>query len=241
VELDHIRAALARLADPGVPPVARFDATDALEGAMIVLPSAFNPPTFAHFRLLEVGLEATAATGAAALLTTRNVDKGLYGATLEHRVCMLLAAAERPPAPAVLATREARIADQARALRETYPRASFDFVAGYDTLVRLFAPRYYRGDMEPVLEEFFGHHRLVATNRGEAGPREVAKFLATRPAASFAERIIAAELDDHAAALSSTAAREALEAGDHAHALIDAVRAYVAEHGLYGAPPSGPG
>ena len=99
-----------------------------------------NPPTRAHFHLLAASAERLSASPAA-LLTTRNVAKGLTGASHEQRIEMLLVARTAVPALAVLAANQARIVDQAAVLRESFPAASFDFVLGHDTLVRLLGQR----------------------------------------------------------------------------------------------------
>ena len=64
-------------------------------GRVAVLPSAFNPPTIAHLHLLEQALRVEGVTLAAAMLSTRNVAKGVVGAGLADRVGMLLAAIGR--------------------------------------------------------------------------------------------------------------------------------------------------
>jgi nicotinic acid mononucleotide adenylyltransferase len=215
--------------------VARFGDGPPFAGRIAVLPSAFNPPTLAHLQLLETGREAPGVAGVGALLSTRNVDKGLHGATLAQRVEMLLSLA-RPGRLAVLATNAARLADQGGALRETFAGVEFDFIVGYDTLVRLFDASYYT-DMQAELERFFANHRVIATNRAEHGVDEVERFLgADATATRFADRVLVREIDDHPASLSSTAARNDAAAGvDHPH-LPRPVADYIRRHGLYRQP-----
>ena len=209
----------------------RFDATEQFDGRVVVLPSAFNPPTRAHLRMLELAAGVAGASHRAAMLTTRNVDKGLYGAPLDHRIGMLLAEAREAPGLAVVATNAARFVDQAAALTAEFREARFDFVAGYDTLVRIFDPRYY-DDMDAALTPFFGRHRLLVTNRAEATPRALSAFVAALPA-RFRDRVLQLELDDHAAWMSSTAARENVAGGGEDESIPPAVRRYIEEHGLY--------
>jgi hypothetical protein len=142
----------------------------------------------------------------AALLTTRNVDKGMGGATLAQRVEMLLALAVTQ-ALAVLATNQARLADQSVALTQSFPGLEFDFVVGYDTLLRLFDERYYT-DMAAELMPFFERHRLIATNRSHHAVDEVARFVRDHPVAQrHAARILVRALDDEPASYSSSASR----------------------------------
>lgn len=226
---------LAALARMDAPAVARFDAPDAPRGHWVVLPSAFNPPTRAHLRLLDLAVDAAGADGGAALLTTRNVDKAVEGAPLAERVGMLLAARARRPALAVLAANRARIVDQAAALEAAFPDASFDVALGHDTLARLFEPRYYDGGAEGMaraLERFFARRRVIAANRGDADADAVAAWTAER-AAPFADRILVVALDERHAGLSSSAARARLEAGLPCADLPDGVADRIRARGLY--------
>ena len=216
----------------------RFDADVPLEGRVVVLPSAFNPPTLAHARLLDLAAAAVGAKQKAALLTTRNVDKGLHGASLDHRIGMLLELARRTHDLAVLTTNAARFVDQALALTKAFPSAQFDFVAGHDTLVRIFDARYYN-DMPAELAPFFARHRLIVANRGEAGIADVAAFVADR-AHAFRSQILIAELEPKAASISSTDARSLVASGARPSGLAEPVRSYITRHELYGAPPDTP-
>ena len=212
------------------PAVERFDSAAALSGPVAILPSAFNPPTRAHLHLMAASAERLSALPAA-LLTTRNVAKGLTGASHVQRIEMLLVAKTALPGFAVLAANQARIVDQAAVLRETFPAATFAFVLGHDTLVRLFDPSYYE-DMPAELALFFEHHRIVVTNRETHPVTEVDAFLATE-ATLFSERITLLEIDDHHASLSSTAARLQAASGSHAPSLTPEVAEYVRQQGLY--------
>lgn len=215
------------------PAAVRFDSDRPLAGRVAVLPASFNPPTTAHLELLGLAGRVPGIAGIAAMLTTRNVDKGTAEAALHHRVAMLLEARDEAPALAVLAANAARIIDQAAALRSTFPGARFDFIVGYDTLVRLFAPRYYT-DMAAELLPFFAAHRVIAANRGEDDIEAVRAFVA-REAGPFAPRVIVVELQGMAASLSSTLARRAIGQGADVPGVPPAVARYIARHRLYGA------
>lgn len=212
--------------------VHRFDPGSDFARRIAILPSAFNPPTRAHQRLLEVAREVEGIGGSAALLSTRNVDKGVFGAGLPDRVGMLLALHRRRPDLAVLASNAARIMDQAATLRGQHPGIGFDFVVGFDTLVRVFDPHYYE-DMAGELGPFFREHRLIATNRAEWTLEDVAAFLERPAVRDFAERIVVQPLEADAAELSSTEERAALGHGKRPKALPPEVEAYVRERRLY--------
>lgn len=213
------------------PAVLRFDDGPPLSDTVVVLPSAFNPPTLAHLELMSAGKTAAHASHALALLTTRNVDKGIYGAGLAHRVAMLIAARDGSDGFAVGASNQARIMDQAEALRAAFPASEFHFVVGFDTLERLFAPRYY-DDMERELRVFFSRHRVFAANRGEAGPDDVAEWI-ERNCGGFREAVEVLEIDEKAAGISSTRARSLAARGETPPALPPGVGTYIRQMGLY--------
>lgn len=210
----------------------RFDDGERLGGRVAVLSSAFNPPTNAHLAMLAAAAGVPGVAGVAAMLTTRNVAKGLYGAPLEHRVGMLLAEAG-PAGFAVLSTNAARFVDQAVALTELAPGVEFDFITGYDTLVRLFDARYYaEGAMERELAAFFARHGVIALNRDDATPADVERYLHEPAVRPFATRIMVVELAREHAVVSSTGARDAVVNGDDAPVPALAA-AYIARNGLY--------
>lgn len=226
-----IESRLASLdAHPG-PAVERFDAGSAMAGRLAFLPSAFNPPTVAHLHLLEAALHVDGVTRVAAMLTTRNVAKGVVGASLADRVSMLLALHREQPSIAVLAANAARIIDQAQALSVRFDGLGVDVIVGFDTLERLFDPLYYT-DMERELSGFFDQHRVIAANRGERAVHDVHGWVAEH-ASEFAGRILVREIDPYPASLSSTMARQAASGGTDALPVPPSVRRYIETHGLY--------
>jgi len=232
VELPEIAILLGSLDAEQSPTAACFSPGGTPQGRAVVLPSAFNPPTIAHLRLLELSKRAVRADSAVALLSTRNVAKGVFGAGLPDRIAMLLALQDSQPGLSVVAANVARIADQAKALRAALPGVAFDFVLGYDTLVRLFEPRFYT-DMSAELAAFFADHRVIAANRAQASVDTVHAFLTEPDVEPFANRITVLALDDHSASLSSTGAREEVATGNDSDALPPPVFTYIREHGLY--------
>ncbi|MEX0782311.1 MAG: hypothetical protein WD557_06645 [Dehalococcoidia bacterium] len=229
---DAIAELLADLDRSPEPRAARFDGGGALAGRVAVLPAAFNPPTIAHAHLLDLALAEPGLDATAALLSTRNVDKGVDGATLAQRIEMLLAMARSQPL-AVLATNQARLADQSRALEGSFPGCGFDFVVGYDTLVRLFDERYYT-DMASELAPFFARHRLIATNRAQHSVEEVERFVRDHPlAAEHGDRVLVRALDERPASYSSTASRNHAASGAELPQVPPPVARYIRAHGLY--------
>ena len=132
----------------------------------------------------------------------------------------------------MLGANQARIADQAAVLRTNWPEASFDFVLGYDTLVRLFDQQYYDGPMEVVLDPFFERHRVIAANRGEVSLGAMREWVAER-ASRYADRIATVALDREHGRIASSEVRARIEAGEGSDDLPDGVAEYIREHGLY--------
>lgn len=233
MRLAELAAALARLDAFPAPAILRLDASQPLTGRAVVLPAAFNPPTAAHIALLRVAMGATGAGAAVALLSTRNADKPLVGAPLHHRAGMLLALTAGQPNLAAAATNAALLAEQGTALRRAYPDAAVDFVVGYDTLVRIFEPRYYeRTDMTAVLDEFFAAHRLLAAERGP-GTREAIEEILAGPGRRWRHRVLVLELPAWVSAVSSTEVRIRRARGFPTAGVPPAVARYILRHRLY--------
>ncbi|KAI5837589.1 hypothetical protein DFP73DRAFT_567684 [Morchella snyderi] len=249
---------------------------------LFVLDSSFNPPTRAHFRIaLSAFSDRDAATPAAAaekrlllLLATNNADKAPNPAPFDDRLAMMTilsseisaaAASSRgtgapPPAAVDVAlTKHARFLDKAHALRTHYPGArELVFLTGFDTLVRIFDPRYYPeagGHRLDALAAFFERGVVWCMFReGEAaygGRAEQEAWLDALGAGAlegvggrreWARRVRFIENDaaENDAAekvvVSSTRVREAVKAGggEVLEALLtEGVRGYVLERGLY--------
>ncbi|GMV86672.1 MAG: hypothetical protein AMXMBFR80_25270 [Dehalococcoidia bacterium] len=226
-----LAARLAGLDSRPVPSVMRLDPGRHFRGRLAFLPSAYNPPTLAHIHLLEAAREVDGVEHIAAMLTTRNVAKDVFGASLPDRVGMLLALRQERPELAVLVANAARIVDQAAALSAAFPGVGIDAIVGFDTLERLFDPRYY-GDMERELTPFFERHRVIATNRGSHAVRDVEAWVRAH-AGPFAGRIIIREIAAYPAALSSTLVRERVAVDGQDLPVTPSVRRYILERGLY--------
>lgn len=231
-----IADALRRLDAAPRPASLRFDSpAEPLAGPIAFLPSAFNPPTIAHLSLLQRAAHAAAARPAA-LLSTRNVEKAVTGAPLEARIEMLLLARAEGHPIAVLAANAARIIDQVAALEAAFPAADPLPIVGFDTLVRLFDPRFYT-DLTRELDPFFERRRLIAANRGAQPLEAVAEWLRCN-APEYAHRITLVELEPEVAAVSSTIARQHAARGEPPPVVTPAIRRYLEERALYRPAPA---
>lgn len=203
-------------------------------GTLGVMSASFNPPTRAHLRMTEEAGRLCGLDEVLFVLARTNVDKGLYGAPLEARLLMIDALARPRPSCSVAAVSHPRFVDKAAALKPLYP-AGVDicFIVGYDTLVRLFDPRYY-ADLPTELRRMFASCRFVAANRGEHTAEAVRRFLERPECRGFADRIAVMELDTRHAGLSSSEVRERLRRGEAVDDLVpEEVERVIRQMGLY--------
>ncbi len=199
--------------EPGGPPRARFfrKAAKGLKrpgGNLVVMDASFNPMTVAHEAMLKRALETCPAGEALLLLSHANVDKTVYAASLAHRLSMLDHYAEPCPEISVAGCSHARFVDKASALRAIYPESTgLFFVVGYDTLLRLFDPRYYV-NMSDELSTLFDVAHIVAANRDNVDPKAVQMLVNSREYAGFSDRIHFIRLGGVHSRVSSTEVRE---------------------------------
>ena len=176
-----------------------------------VFSSSFNPMTAAHARIAELALEAYQLDEVMFELSKVNADKILFGASLAERLWMLKRFVNGRPRYSVVLCSHARFVDKAQAIRATYPQETqIYFIVGYDTLVRVFHPKYYT-DMEAELAALFAASEFIAVNRGENGVEAVKAFLEQPVCRPYTDKIHLLALDPQHARLSSTQVRERLK------------------------------
>ncbi|KAM0278716.1 hypothetical protein ACHAQH_005009 [Verticillium albo-atrum] len=230
---------------------------------LIVLDSSFNPPTAAHLRMATSAIRATshplAETRVLLLLAVNNADKAPQPVAFPKRMALMqhfaldLTDAVEGDGVAVdlgLTTlpyfpdKSAAIADEGR-----YGEAEQVFLAGYDTLVRIFDPKYYPGGMGKALGPFLERAKVRITMRvgGDWGGKGEQQGYVERlrdggfeeagGRREWAERVELVEGDDEV--VSSTRVRQALKESDAgAEKMLDkfitpAVRGWVLEEKLY--------
>ena len=178
-----------------------------------VLSGSFNPPTNAHVELLRRAQVAYSLDECMFLLAIANVDKPIFGAPLEHRLLMMCILARGHPNWSVALSSHGRFVDKAQAIIHTYP-TPFDlfFIVGYDTLVRIFDPKYYT-DPNRELQMLFEHAQLIVANREPYAVKDIHSFMKHPLCAPFVKRIHILELPECFASMSSTTVREVLKSG----------------------------
>lgn len=187
-----------------VPPPSASSA--ALPAVLYVLDSSFNPPTLAHLRIASSGLQEKPDVPARLLLllATQNADKPAKPASFEDRLVMmelfardLLSQQQQQqqqrqqqqevvqfPQIDIGVTRKPYFVDKAVEIGSAgiySPSLEQVHITGYDTLIRIFNPKYYPPEhtLQP-LAPFLSQHRLRVTMRpGDewGGPDEQRRFL----------------------------------------------------------------
>ncbi len=185
----------------------------AIHNRLGVLSSAFNPLTAAHVRMAELAMQEYQLAQVMFELSRVNVDKAVYGASLAERLWMLKRFAQGRPRFSVAMCSHARFIDKAKAIRAVYPKdIKLYFIVGYDTLVRVFDPKYY-SDLAAELRELFDRSQFIAANRGQHSLADVEMFLEQPACRPFTNKIHLIELDSFHAGLSSTQVRERVRQG----------------------------
>jgi nicotinamide-nucleotide adenylyltransferase len=211
----------------------------ALCGRIGIFSSSFNPPTTAHLEIIRRASQEFALDQVLALVSLANADKSEYECELEHRVGMVVAAAEQSTSVGIVS--HAFYADMIDPLETLFPSASLHFIVGFDTFERVldrdsrYIGRYHRGftRRDEVLEYVLSRTRMIVSNRAGAGMDQVDRLLANE-AGWLRERVLQMKLPEALAARSATEVRNRISANQPVAQLVPAqVEAYISKHGLY--------
>jgi nicotinamide-nucleotide adenylyltransferase len=248
-------------ADPG-------NTSHSMPKILYVFDSSFNPPTVAHLRIAVSALAENPSPSSRLLLllATQNADKPSKPALFEDRLVMMtlfardlrsclhsllgeVSARDHLPPIDIGVTKKPYFVDKAAAIEESgaYPRSLEQVhLTGYDTLIRIFDPKYYPPEhtLQP-LEPFLSRHRLRVTMRpdDEWGSREEQEGFLVRLAqgekehegarGEWASRIqLVKGRQEAEEAVSSTKARLATHAGLE-RLVPSGVRDYIISQGIY--------
>ena len=152
------------------------------EGKIIVFPGSFNPPTIAHLELLKQAWQLARVHGPIhiyAALSTHITDKERVQRPLLLDRIVLLEKVLRNHVrhTAIMLFNRGLYVEQAAAVRKAFPRVSdLYFLIGFDKIVQIFDPHYYK-DRDQALDVLFEQAQFLVAPRGEAGPAELAMLL----------------------------------------------------------------
>jgi nicotinic acid mononucleotide adenylyltransferase len=154
------------------------------------------------------------------LLAKANVDKDVFGLPLAARLLTLKKYVESRPRFSVGVSSHGRYIDKVTALKTiSPPETEFYFIVGYDTLVRIFDPKYYT-DFHAELEELFRTARFIVANRAEADIETIESFMTQPEIRRYAPYVSCILLPDVYAYMSSTEVRELLARGEAIEHLV---------------------
>jgi nicotinamide-nucleotide adenylyltransferase len=212
-----ILALLASLDRPGEPRLAFVQRAprrlESSPGTLLCLSASFNPLTVAHLRLIEEAGRLAPPDEVLLVLARANVDKPVEGFPLARRLAILSRFAETRSTYSIAAASHGRFVDKARAILPHYPAGTrLVFVVGFDTLLRLFDPKYY-DDRDAALASLFSTCEFIAANRAPEPPEALTAFLARPEVAPFSHAIRRIRLPGDIAAVSATKVRARLASG----------------------------
>ncbi len=225
--------ALAELAPSGSLDAHLLRTLRGVEGTLLVLDASFNPPTIAHWSLIERGCQALVTQHAALVLSSTNVDKKVFGAPLPQRLAMMDDLAATRPSTAVAICRYARFVDKATALSPLFPNTRLVFAIGYDTLIRLFDEKYYT-QMNRELEQLFDAAGFIVANRDTDDLSQTEAYLDDPTRRPFRDAIDTLSFPPRLASISSSEIRQRALRDERINDLVPApVATFIQRHGLY--------
>lgn len=189
-------------------------------GHLLCLSASFNPMTLAHVRLIQGASRPRPPDEILLVLAKANVDKTVTGFPLDRRLALLHRFAESHPTVSIAAISHGRFVDKVQAIRPHYPEGTrLTFIQGFDTLIRLFDPKYY-ADRDASLSALFAECDIVVANRAPDPPEAVEAFLTRPDVWPYANRIRVIQLPTAIAAISATDVRARLARGEPVTDLI---------------------
>ncbi|KAL6920457.1 hypothetical protein FSHL1_004436 [Fusarium sambucinum] len=143
---------------------------------LVVLDSSFNPPTLAHASMARTALKSEGQERLMLLLSVNNADKAPKPASFPIRLSMMEAMGrellDEGVEIDVAVTTMPFFHDKAKAIAEsgfyateTGEQPTQTFLAGFDTIVRIFNPKYYNEGIQNALRPFFESCKVRVTTR----------------------------------------------------------------------------
>ncbi|RKU29767.1 hypothetical protein C6497_05340 [Candidatus Poribacteria bacterium] len=185
-----------------------------------IFSGSFNPITLAHSKMIEIAHQCYEFDEILLLIAKANVDKGVFGLPIEARLLTLKLHAKNQSNISIGISSHGRYIDKIAALKQIYPKhTEFNFIVGYDTLVRIFDPKYYN-DIQDELTTLFMECKFIVANRKGVSIHDIKQFLNQPHLRSYQEFIEYINLPDFYADLSSTDIRNRIDAGEKISHLV---------------------
>lgn len=203
---------------------------------LLILDSSFNPPHWGHHAMIEKGLRLYdgRSTQILLLLAVNNADKAAVPASFDKRMEMMCLMADllgaNGSAVSVGITDYAKYVDKDIVLRNYYKDVrTISFLVGFDTIVRIFAPKYYYPRLpSEALEDFMATTELCClTREGGHSLEEQMKYTSDISNGAFepnipkswGSKIHMMENDKRFESISSSVIRKAIAEGQTAEKL----------------------
>lgn len=188
-----------------------------------IFSGSFNPITIAHIKMFEEAQVRFQLDEVLLLLAKANVDKIEFGVPLAGRVLTLKSYAAERNNVSIGVSSHGRYIDKISALKAIYPEGTeYHFIVGYDTLVRIFDPKYYT-DINNELKGLFSQCKFIVANRENVDIETIKKFLDTSRIRPYSSHISCLMLPKCYADVSSTEVRKRLENGKSISHLVPSV------------------
>ncbi len=185
-----------------------------------IFSGSFNPFTLAHSKMVELAYQCFELDEILLLIAKANVDKDVFGWPIEARLLTLKLHTNNQSYLSLGISSHGRYIDKITALKQIYPKQSeFYFIVGYDTLVRIFEPKYY-DDIHEELNTLFSQCKFIVANRKGVSIPEIKQFLDQPSLRTYQQFIKYISLPDYYANLSSTDIRNRINAGDKISHLV---------------------
>ena len=199
-----------------------------------VMPASFNPPTLAHTVLAQEAMRALQFDEFFLVLDTMVMDKTCIGAPLEDRLLMLLAIFSDDPTISMGVANRGLFLDKVEALQKVYPsETKIYFVVGFDTIVRVLDPKYYR-DREQALQKLFSQARFLVANRGDCDQQDLKELFRKVTNRAFAAQVVPFKVPSFVAWISSTLVRQKWAEGESVQGLVPPqVEEFLNKRGFY--------
>ena len=158
-----------------------------LTSTLLVLDSSFNPPHWGHFTLIKKASEFymehenTKKLSVLLLLSVNNADKKPKPATFDKRVDMMCIFADVIRAKlkqisdvSVGVTTYGKFVDKDRVIRSEFIDSSnIVYLVGFDTIARIFDPKYYSPkSLSVALGDFMKYSQLFCLTREDYKPQQ---------------------------------------------------------------------